>query len=246
LNIKVILPEVLGVLFAILILNLWYVSALTIEHRVVPSTYDYFLNATIVLSAAFFGSFTAFSFNNRKEEAKEKKQKIYALNSTLFVTLQEINGLLQIKRDIEPLKNDPIGFLKIPAFYAPDYSALKLELNRLEFLLQEHSDLLFELSIQQGCFESAVISIKMRGDFHHLELQKALNDSNFDVEYPTREELINACGPRIVYTAMKQTENMFSQVYSTVESLIALHERLHEIAKKLYPGIPFVKYLPNV
>jgi hypothetical protein len=246
LNIKVILPEVLGVLFAILILNLWYVSALAIEHRVVPTTYDYFLNAIIVLSAAFFGSFTAFSFNNRKEEAKEEKQKIAALNSTLFITLQEINGLLQIKRDIAPLKNDPIRFLKIPAFYTPDYRALKLELNRLEFLLQEDSNLLFELSIQQGCFESAVINIKMRGDFHHRELQKALNDCNFDVEDPTIEELINACGPRIIGTAIKQTDSMFSQVYLTVESLTALHENLHDIAKKLYPSVRFIKYLPNV
>tara|TARA_R110001606_G_scaffold282542_1_gene431146 strand:- start:216 stop:980 length:765 start_codon:yes stop_codon:yes gene_type:complete len=246
LKVKDILPEILGVLFALLLLNLWYLSSLAIEHRIVPSTYDYFLKAIVVLCAAFFGSFSAFYLNTRKEKNKETKDNIAALNAALFVTLRQINGLLNLKKAILPLEKDPIRLLKLQAMYTSDYSDLKIDLDRLEFLLKEHPNLLFGLSLEQGRFESAVRITNMRTEFHHNDLQKELNDCKFSIEDPTLEQLVNAVGPRIVGTAMTLTNGMYEQVLQSVDSVTEIHEELFEIAKTEFPGEPFVKYQKDV
>jgi len=242
LKLKDILPEILGVVFALILLNLWYVSSLAIEHRVVPSTYDYFLKAIVVLCAAFFGSFSAFYLNTRKEKHKEIKENITALNAALFVTLRQINALLNIRNAILPLKIDPIRFLKLPAMYASDYSDLKIEFDRLEFLLKEHPNLLLGLSIEQGRFESAIRVTNMRAEFHRDDLQKALNDCNFSIGNPTLEQLVNAVGPRVIGTAIKLTDGMYEQILLDVDSVTKIHEELFEIARKVFPDEPFVKF----
>jgi HAMP domain-containing protein len=245
LKFKDILPEVLGVLFALIVLNLWYVSSLAIEHRIVPSTYDYFLKAVVVLFAAFFGSFSAFYLNTRKENLKEIRNNVSALNAALFVTLRQINALLTLKKAIKPLEKDPIRFLKLPAMYASDYSDLKVDLDRMELLLEDHPNLLLNLSVEQGRFESAVKITNMRAEFHHEDLQKALNDSAFSIENPTLQELVDAVGPRIIGSAMKLTDGMYDQILLSVDSLTEAHEELFEVAKKVFPNQPFIKFQQN-
>jgi len=245
LKFKDIKPEVLGVIYGLLVLNLWYVSSLAIEHRIVPSTYDYFLQAIVVLSAAFFGSFSAFYLNTRKEKLGKIQGNISALNSALFLTLRQINALLNLKKAIEPLESDNIRFLKLPAMYAADYSDLKIELNRLEFLLKDHPNLLLNLSIEQGRFENAIRITNMRAEFHHEDLQKSLNDNNFCIEHPSLEELVTAVGPRVVGNAIKLTDGMYEQIFLSVDSLTEVHERLFEIAKENFPNERFVKFQQN-
>jgi hypothetical protein len=245
LKLKDILPEILGVLFALILLNLWYVSSLAIEHRIIPSTYDYFLKAIVVLCAAFFGSFSAFYLNTRKEKNKEIKDNITALNAALFLTLRQINALLNLKKVILPLEKDPIRLLKLPALYATDYSDLKVELDRLEFLLKEHPNLLLGLSIEQGRFESAIRVTNMRAEFHSNDLQKALNDCEFSIEEPTLIQLVDAVGPRIIGRAKTLTDGMYQQILLNVDSMTQIHEELFEVAKKVFPSEPFVKFQKN-
>lgn len=239
---KSIFPEIMGIIVALLLLNLWYLSSLAIEHRVMPSTYDYIVNATVVLSAAFCGSFSAFYLNTRKERKIETSKKVDALNSALFITIQQINGLLLLKKAIEHYKNDPIRFLTIPSIYAPDYSALKVNLSRLEFMLKEHPNLLLDLSVEQGRFESAVRVTNMRADFHHKELQVALSNCKFNIGQPSIEQLINAVGERIVGTGIRLTDEVFSHVLLSVDSAIEVHNKLHEVALAKFPGKSFIKF----
>jgi hypothetical protein len=245
LKLKDILPEILGVLFTLILLNLWYVSSLAIEHRIIPSTYDYFLKAIVVLSAAFTGSFSAFHLNTRKEKQKETKDNITALNAALFVTLRQINALLTLKKKMLSLEKDPIRLLKLPAFYASDYSDLKVEFNRLEFLLKEHPNLLFGLSIEQERFESAIKVTNMRAEFHRNDLQKALNDCKFSIEDPTLDQLVDAVGPRIIGIAKTLTDGMYQKILSNVDSVTEIHGELFEIAKKVFPDETFVRHQKN-
>lgn len=244
-NFKAILPEVLGTLLALALLNLWYVSSLVIEHRVIPSTYDYFLKAIVVLFAAFFGSFSAFYLNTRKENHKEIQDNISSLNSALFVTIRQINSIMVLNKAIEPLEKDPLRFLNLPAMYASDNSDLKIELNRLEFLLKDHPNLLLDLSVEQGRFESAIKITNMRAEFHHNDLQKALNDAGFNVANPTLPQLVQAVGPRVTGTTIKLTDGMYEQLNLCVESLLEVHEKLYDIARGLFPNEPFVKFQPD-
>jgi hypothetical protein len=245
LKLKEILPLILGVLFALILLNLWYVSSLAIEHRVVPSTYDYFLKAIVVLFTAFFGSFSAFHLNTRKEKHNEIQNNISALNAALFVTLRQINSLLTLKKSILPLESDPIRFLKLPAMYASDHSDLKIDFDRMEFLLKDHPNLLLGLSIEQGRFESAIRTINMRAEFHQEDLQKALSDSRFSIENPTLEQLVSAVGPRIVGVAKNLTDGTYKQIKLSVDSITEIHDELFRIAKEVFPNEPFIKYQQN-
>ncbi|MEO9944783.1 hypothetical protein [Paraglaciecola sp.] len=126
--------------------------------------------------------------------------------------------------------------------YTSDYSDLKIELGRLEFLLKEHPNLLFSLSIEQGRFESAVRITNMRSEFYRNDLQKALNDCKFSIENPTPDQLVEAVGPRIVGTATALTDGMYDQVLQSVDSVTKIHQELFEIATKEFPGEPFVKF----
>lgn len=85
------LPEFLGVLFALLLINAWYLSGIAIEQGVVPLYYEHIIRALTVAGSAGFGATLAFKFKNRLEgikneriELKEKAQNAAILNNSLI------------------------------------------------------------------------------------------------------------------------------------------------------------------
>ncbi|MFT6349503.1 MAG: hypothetical protein ACJAYB_002529, partial [Psychromonas sp.] len=54
---KEYLPEFLGVILALLLLNLWYLSSLAIENKMLPANLDYLYKGVTVLIGAFVGAF---------------------------------------------------------------------------------------------------------------------------------------------------------------------------------------------
>lgn len=237
-----LLPYLIGSIFGLLMLNLWYLSALAIENRIVPTTYDYFLRAIIVLAAAFFGSCSAFYLNHRKDRKKVVEGQVDALNSALFVTLQQINALLLVKRSLSEFEGDPLRFYNMPPVYTSDYSNLKTDIKRLEFMLRDDANLLFQLAIEQNRFENAVRITNMRADFHLNDLQMAISDAKFNVENPTLKELYDVLGPRVLGTIKRSTDNMYEQVSESVDSITEIHEKLHVVAKEMFPEFPIVKF----
>ena len=239
-------PEFLGVLIGILTLNVWYLSSLVIEHRVVPTTYDYFVNAIVVISAAFFGSFSAYHLNDRREQRKQQEIRINSLNSALFVTLRQFNAITQLKRDLSRWEQDSSRFINMPAVVTGDYSDLKLDINSIEFLLRERDpNLLFELSVEQERFEAAIMALNMRNTFHYKELQPALSKAGFNNTTATLEQVIEAVGPKIAVTALKSTDGVFSHVYETYDSLSKVHLKLFETAKEIFPNETFIRFEPQ-
>lgn len=233
-------------LIAVLALNVWYLSSLTIEHRVIPTTYDYIINAIVVISAAFFGSYSAYFLSDKKEQTREYNKKINSLNSALFVTLRQFNALMVIKRELVKWENDPSRFINMPPRVNSSYSDLKIDLHGIDFLLRESNpNLLLELAVEQERFESAIMACSMRNDFHYKELQPALNAINFNIQNPTIQQLETAVGPKIAGTALKSTENVFSHVYLTHDSLSKIHSQLYKTAKELFPNETFIIFEPH-
>ncbi|MFL1022979.1 hypothetical protein ACJO1Y_23740 [Vibrio parahaemolyticus] len=240
-KIKDYAPEVLGIVAGIGVLNLWYMSGIAISNEVVPISYTYILNAVIAVSGAFFGAWSAFLFNNRSDRAKAKAKNVENLNHALFVSLQQINSLSLLKRYIEPFENDPCRAINLGATYAQSKYDFKLE--SLNFIMPLDPTLLMDISVEQGRFDSAISIFNMRSDFHSSELQVALNDAGFSIADPTEQQLIDSIGPRMTYTAIKLTNEVFQHIYLSVESSKELHEKLYVFATSLYPEEVFIKYV---
>ncbi|HCH5667330.1 TPA: hypothetical protein NKZ44_004466 [Vibrio parahaemolyticus] len=237
-------PEVLGVLAGIGVLNLWYLSGLVVSKNVVPVTYTYILNGIIAVSGAFFGAASAFYFNNRRDTAREKMRCIESLNQALFTSLQQINALSLLKRHIEPFESDPCRYINLGATYAKYKFDFKLE--NLNFILSLDPTLVMDITIEQGRFDSAVAIFNMRSDFHSKELQVVLSDSGFAITNPSEKEVVDCIGPRMTYTAIKLTNEVYEHVYESVESAKDLHKRLYQFASDAYPEEYFVQFKEQV
>jgi hypothetical protein len=239
-------PEILGVLVAGLVLNLWYLSSLAVDQSIIPRSYSFVIDAVSIIAAAFFGAYSAFLLNQKKEEEKKQLRRINAVNGALFVIVRQANALLNLIKGFDGWKDRKTNFYEMPAGYPAEYRDLRLNLSEIDFLLRESDpNLLFQLSIEQERFEAAITSVRLRTEFHFNELQPALDAANFDDDDASLEDLIKIVGDRIAITAYKSTEDVFSHVYQTYGSLVEAIDELHSEAVRLYPGIEFIKFQPD-
>ena len=78
------LPEFLGVILALLLLNLWYLSSLAIENKILPASLDYLYKGSTVLIGAFVGAFAAFKLKSKKDAQKKHREEKMAMNRALI------------------------------------------------------------------------------------------------------------------------------------------------------------------
>lgn len=236
-------PEFIGVLFAILLLNVWYLSSFAIETRVIPKSYDYFIDAIIVVSAAFFGSYSAFRFNANKEAKLENQKKIDSLNSTLFRLMRQFNALAREKIELDKYKKHQERCFWLPASVSNIHEDMKFNISEIEFLLScSDKQLLLDLAIEQERFHVAIQSINLRAEYHYSKVQPALEAVNFVSECPTYIQFARAVGPTIMAGLVNQTDQVYSHVYGSCESIEKVQERLIRAAKELFPNNNFLMY----
>ncbi|PKG79879.1 hypothetical protein CXF80_17060 [Shewanella sp. Actino-trap-3] len=87
------LPEFLGVVLALLLLNLWYLSSLAIENKVLPANFDYLFKGLTVLIGAFVGAFAAFKLKSKKDDEKKHTKEKMAMNKAIFVCVRQIHAI---------------------------------------------------------------------------------------------------------------------------------------------------------
>lgn len=234
---------IIGIFAGLLSLNLWYASSLAITHHVMPTTYEYITDTIVILVAAFFGSYSAYYLNDRKEQRKLKNKEIDYMRVALFITLRQTNTLLTIKNAIEPWKDDPLNFLNMRGILCGDYADLKIDLSSLRFLLiSEDPNLLFALSIEQEKFELSIDLLKRRNAFDYDIFQTALNKSDLTSYNLTLKEVTEIVGHKTVVTAIKLTQDLFSHVDDTYASLAEAHYKLFLAAKRRFPDHVFVRF----
>lgn len=239
-------PEYLGFFLGILLLNVWYLSGLAIEGSILPKNYHYIITAIMMVSASFFGSYSAHHLHDKRDKEAKDKNRIEALNSALFTSLRQINAIAQLNKDLLEWKDKSNRFLFMPATLTRDYKDLKINFSTLEFLLLENNPtFLLLLSIEEERFESAIIATNMRSNIHKTELQPALSRASFHLMNPTFEQISLAAGDRITFSALKATDSMFNHVFMTHESYPKVHIELFNLAKKLYPNEKFIR-LQNI
>lgn len=232
-----------GLIAGALVLNIWYLAYLAVEGQQIPTNFDRFLNAIVILFAAFLGAYCAYLLAEKKEVSKLEKEKIKSLNTALFVSLRQLNAMLHIKNLISPWEADEYRFINMPAMLVGTYDDLKLDLNALGFLLEEDDpNLLFEISIEQERFESAVSTFKLRNKIHYEKVQTALDIPELDNNNLTLNKIIDVLGKKLAGSAKKSTDDTFQHVKDNYESMKLSHYKLFASAKRLFPSQEFIRF----
>ncbi|KVX00975.1 hypothetical protein [Shewanella frigidimarina] len=99
---------IIGILFGLALLNLWYLCGIAIEEKILPIHYDYLIKAVTIIISTVIGAFLAFTFNNRLENKKSKKlneeqidREVAVLNRAIFNLSRAIRSLGHIKSHID-------------------------------------------------------------------------------------------------------------------------------------------------
>ena len=120
-------PEILGGLVAGLVLNLWYLSSLAVDESIIPKSYTFVIDAVSIIAAAFFGSYSAFLLNQKREEEKEQLRRINAVNGALFVLVRQANDLLNLIKGFDDWQDKKTAFYEMPASYPSEYRDIRLD-----------------------------------------------------------------------------------------------------------------------
>lgn len=239
------LPYLVGVLVALLALNLWYLSSLAVTEKVVPSTYGYFASLAIAILGTFSGAAAAFYLNERKETRQLVRARVNLLRAAQFRLIQQINTLETVNRVLAEHKDSEARHIYLPGKLRSSQRGKLLEISDLEFILEDHDpNLLMALSVEQERFETAIAVVEDRYDFHLNQFQPALEPlENLEPgRTATTDEVRQTVGERIWLTAISHSDNVYKHVPETVESLLATLEDLTALAKESYSQYKFIEF----
>ncbi len=199
--------------------------------------------AGATLLSAFIGAYLAFALNDRREAAKKSRENKAAMNRSLFVLARQSNAVENYKRLMAEYKSSEERAFSMPAFTPPSYAELSHDFDGLAFLLESSEpQLMMELSIEQERFEQTIKAIQTRNDFYVSEIQPAMTHKNLMERMLHINAIREALGERLFGGAMDSAKSVFQHVTSTSESLPEMHNRLHNIAKDLFPGAKFISF----
>jgi hypothetical protein len=236
-------PEIYGVIFFIMLLNVWYLSGIAIENAVLPKGYGIFISFLIPTISGFIGAFAAFSLKTWEETKKVRGFEVSALNKSLFILHRQINSIANTRRSLNNYREDAGRTINLPPSVGIEHSDAKQDFEGLNFLISKgKSNLLLGISIEQERFDLAIWTIKHRNDLHLNQFQPAFEESNLASEAEVSEQkMISEIGERIYMSLHQATENVYTCVDKTYASLQEMQLQLIEIAKELYPDADFVR-----
>ena len=227
-------PYFLGVIYAILALNIWYLSVVAVENQSIPKSYDYIIKVIIGITSAFFGAYFALKLREYEENKKEARQRLNILNKCLFTLYRQGNAADCFKLEINKAKGRK--HLDFPAIIHADYSALTQNMNELNFLIEfGFSRFLMNLSLEQERFELMLHTIKLRNELYIEKVQPMMNSvitrrAGFNAQID--EDALNA------YNEMtKMVANCFDSIKNTIDELLDVHSKIYPNDRPLDVGI---------
>jgi len=229
-------PEFLGVILALLLINVWYLAGVAIEESILPIEYEFSIKLFSVIIGAFIGAYSAFKLDQSEKKLAEHKENRIVMNRTLFILVQQINAIKLVKRDLDKYQSDFEKAFNLPALAQPDYSDLKFEQNKLSFLIEHHyAHILMELRLEQSRFEQAMGSIKIRNEFYINEVQPLVSKHELTGKKLPLKEYHYKLGERVFKGAFQGIEQVCFHVEETETSLMELFNKVSIIAKELFP-----------
>jgi hypothetical protein len=242
-NYKEYKPEFLGLLIAIGILNLWYLSGIAVEEAIIPKNYDHLLRLVTVAVGGFIGAYSAFWLKKSEESNKTQREKKLALDRCLFNIGQQRNAIEMIVKDFDKFKTPMTRAFNLRAIKPPNYDGLRQDINTLSFILESDDPLLLmDITIEQQCFEQGMHAIELRNNFYVERLQpeiafKQLHKQGKEFNYLEAEKEL---GEYFFRSAIDYSNNMYDLTYENRNKLKDLSEKLLEFCKKEFPNEKFV------
>lgn len=134
-SIKDYAPEIWGVFIAIITLNLWYLSSLAVEHKVLPYAATPLIGLITAAIGAFLGAYFAFQLRKYEEKTGKTEKQKSSIDEALLILIRQANALQNIYNDLKKYKQPHERAFLLPAIKPPSYSDLKQNLQSLNFLI---------------------------------------------------------------------------------------------------------------
>jgi len=238
--------EILGFLFGVALLNLWYLSGIAVEERVLPKYYDYVVNIITVTISTALGAYLAFRYNASLEEQKrsiqlneEKLKEVAKLNRALFNLGRQLNSIGNMKNHLAKFENDYELAFKMRVEKNFDSTPL-VDFDELTLILPEQLHLLLIIDNEQAGFQTTIESFHVRSDFFLSRLQPEMAALGLlDRKVPV-VELQAKLSYGTYKGAMDAAMTLKHNIISTGEGLEKAFKDLRNACREKYPEHKFI------
>lgn len=226
--------EFLGILFAFLLLNVWYLTGLAVEEEVLPKSYEMIARLIISVFGAFVGAYFAFKLNNRREEEKQNEKRLNAIRITLITIWHQIRSLAPIKNTLLREENNPYRAVFVEPSKLGDYSDLNVNITSLDFLSSINPTLVLNLKIASNDFFKVIRIAEKREKYFEDHIGPIVNEHYEILEKPIGEiddvMLRGKFNEREWKYIEKLTGELYTATYSNFRHLNEIKNELLEIS----------------
>ncbi|WP_099608884.1 hypothetical protein [Vibrio coralliilyticus] len=236
--------EFLGVIFAIMLLNIWYLSGVAIENKLIPNEYKNIIGFFTSAFGAMTGAYAAFQFNRTIERSKKEKELIDDLRHAIFLLAMKLNQLRGIKKDmLDPFEQNAVRWGAMRSFNEVDEKD-SFNIAKLCFLQDKFSEFLMELDVADDCYKLSIRQLNYRSMLHRERLQEF--QSELLKEYPDIEHsyqnMQQYISTELLETMVVATNSCYQIIPQTIEMLENAQSELLVIAKERFAGAAFLDH----
>lgn len=203
------------------------------------------VNPLATLVAAFAGAWLAFVYQNRQRANEEVRQNISAGNRALVTLFQQANSLKLYQIDIvEPHRNSPGRHIQVRPTLPFQEDSLSFDVRALDFLLvPETTQVVLDLILEEARYREAIKAINARSRLHFAVVQPKLESAGIREggEY-SGQDFRNALGELDYMHLKRLTDAVVLHVDRTIESLVAIKDRLRTALVGKYPAGKFINF----
>lgn len=199
---------------------------------------------TSTLGAAFFGSWSSFLLQEKKDKRKEIDKEVGLANEIIVALGHQLNELLAFQHQfIDPHRDDEFRIIRIQPLAVPMKPSLKPNILNLSFLWQKGKiELLDLVSHVKQQFDLSISVINARSDLRE-EVKSAFEGIKYAEKTGVREGDIRAIMGERKFTELTQlTSEMIEIVDESIENHKKIIKDLHTELKELFPNHKVIYY----
>lgn len=178
------------------------------------------------------------------ETEKLHESRRAAINRAIFILVRQRNAAIDLYREFE-IHIDPMArAFSMPAFKAPSFANLRLDLVSLEFLFDStEPNLIFRLLLEEDRFHKCLEILDLRNSLHADEIQKLVEKSGLngtDVPISAFKEIL---GDKNFYAAINYAEQLERHLSAFKTTSLEMLNDMYSLAKLIYPDNKFLKFV---
>lgn len=203
---------------------------------------DELSQALLNVVAAFSGAWFAFRLQEEKDSSSKESDEIDAIRRTQLALITQANKLQNVSRDIlESVRDDSGRWLTMRPNQDIDPGHLRVEVQRLHFLLQDDADLLLKIHVTEEAYISVVDALNARSRMHIHEIQPVLERILAIPNAPRDPAGLEVhLGDRLVVTMKHATDSCYSSYDNALKKNEHVQDLLGRVARKRHPGKKFL------